>query len=58
MKEKRTGKRKAPSHNMLQKEEIVIQRLSPEESGKAQKYNRISSENMSLSSTRKSHYTT
>ena len=28
MKEKRTGKRKAPSHDILQKEEIVIQRLS------------------------------
>ena len=33
--------RKAPSHNILQKEEIVIQRLSPEVSGKAQKYSRI-----------------
>lgn len=41
MKEKRTGKRKAPSHDIIQKEEIVIQRLSPEVSGKAQKYSRI-----------------
>ena len=41
MKEKRAGKRKAPSHDILQKEEIVIQRLSPEVSGKAQKYSRI-----------------
>ena len=41
MKEKRTAKRKAPSHDILQKEEIVIQRLSPEVSGKAQKYSRI-----------------
>ena len=49
MKEKRTGKRKARSHDILQKEEIVIQRLSPEVSGKAQKY---------LSSTWKSQYTT
>ena len=38
MKEKRIGKRKAPSHDILQKEEIVIQRLSAEVSGKAQKY--------------------
>ena len=41
MKEKRTGKRKAPSHDIAQKEEIVIQRLSSEVSGKAQKYSRI-----------------
>ena len=41
MKEKRTAKRKAPSHDILQKEEIVIQRLSPEVSGKVQKYSRI-----------------
>ena len=41
MKEKRTGKRKAPSHDILQKEEIVIQRLSAEVSGKAQKYSRV-----------------
>lgn len=41
MKEKRTGKRKAPSHDIVQKEEIVIQRLSTEVSGKAQKYSRI-----------------
>ena len=41
MKEKRTGKRKAPSHDILQKEEIIIQRLSTEVSGKAQKYSRI-----------------
>ncbi|KAJ7371602.1 hypothetical protein OS493_024278 [Desmophyllum pertusum] len=41
MKEKRAGKRKAPSHDILQKEVIVIQRLSAEVSGKAQKYSRI-----------------
>ena len=41
MKEKWTGKRKAPSHDILQKEEIVIQRLTPEVSGKAQKYSCI-----------------
>ena len=41
MKEKRTGKRKAPSHDIVQKEEIVIQRLSTEILGKAQKYSRI-----------------
>lgn len=41
MKEKRIGKRKAPSHDILQKEEIVIQRLSTEVTGKAQKYSRI-----------------
>ena len=40
MKEKRTGKRKAP-HDILQKEEIIIQRLSVEVSGKAQKYSRV-----------------
>ena len=38
---KRTGKRKAPSHDILQKEEIIIQRLSTEVSGKTQKYSRI-----------------
>ena len=41
MKEKRIGKRKAPSHDILQKKEIVIQRLSTEVTGKAQKYSRI-----------------
>ena len=41
MKEKRTGKRKAPSNDFIQKEEIVIQRLSTEVSGKAQKYSCI-----------------
>ena len=41
MKEKRIGKRKPPSHDILQKEEIVIQRLSTEVTGKAQKYSRI-----------------
>lgn len=41
MKEKSTGKRKAPSHDSLQKEEIIIQRLSTEVSGKAQKYSHI-----------------
>ena len=41
MKEKRTGKRKAPSHDILQKEEIIIQRLGTEVSGKTQKYSRI-----------------
>ncbi len=39
--EKRTGKKKAPSNDILKKEEIVIQRLSAEVSGKAQKYSRI-----------------
>ncbi|KAG1652263.1 Transient receptor potential cation channel subfamily M member 6 [Nymphon striatum] len=38
MKEKRSGKRKQP--DILSKEEIVIQRLSAEVSGKAQKYSR------------------
>jgi len=42
MKEKRTGKRKAPSYDIIQKEKIVIQRLSTEVSGKAQKYSCIS----------------
>ena len=41
MEEKQTGKRKAPSHDIVQKEEIVIQRLSTEVSCKAQKYSRI-----------------
>jgi len=41
MKQKRTGKRKAPSHDIAQKEEIVIQRLSTEVWGKAQKYSCI-----------------
>ena len=41
MKEKRTGKRKASSHDILQKEEIVIQRLSPEASGKEQKCRKL-----------------
>ena len=41
MKEKWTGKHKAPSQDIKQKEEIVIQRLSTEVSGKAQKYSRI-----------------
>ena len=41
MKEKRTGKRKAPSHDIVQKEETVIQRLSTKVSGKAQKYSHI-----------------
>ena len=40
MKEKRSGKRKAP-HDILQKEEIIIQRLSAEVSGKAQKHSRV-----------------
>jgi len=40
MKEKRTGKRKAPSHGIVQKEEVVIERLSTDVSGKAQKYSR------------------
>lgn len=40
MKEKRTGKRKAPSHDILQKEEIIIQRLGTEVSGKTQKDSR------------------
>jgi len=40
MKEKRTGKRKAPSHDIVQKE-VVIERLSTTKvSGKAQKYSR------------------
>ncbi|KAJ7382600.1 hypothetical protein OS493_033957 [Desmophyllum pertusum] len=39
MKEKRAGKRRAPSHDILQKEVIIIQRLSAEVSGKAQKAN-------------------
>ena len=39
--EKRTGKRKVPSYDILKKEEIVIQRLSAEVSRKVQKYSRI-----------------
>ena len=42
MKEKRTGKKGGgTSNNILAKEEVVIQRLSAEVSGKAQKYSRI-----------------
>jgi len=40
MKEKRAGKRKARSHDIVQKEEVVIERLSTEVSSKAQKYSR------------------
>ena len=38
---KRTGKKKTPSNDILKKEEIVVQRLSAEVAGKAQKYSRI-----------------
>jgi hypothetical protein len=39
---KRVGnKKKSPSSDILKKEEIIIQRLSTEVSGKAQKYSRI-----------------
>ena len=39
---KRLGnKKKNPSSDILKKEEIIIQRLSAEVSGKAQKYSRI-----------------
>ena len=38
---KRTGKKKTPSNDILKKEEIVVQRLSTEVAGKAQKYSRI-----------------
>ena len=42
MKEKRTGKKGGcVSHDILAREEVVIQRLSAEVSGKAQKYSRI-----------------
>ena len=42
MKEKRTGKKGGRvSHDILAREEVVIQRLSAEVSGKAQKYSRI-----------------
>ena len=41
MKEKRTGKKGGVSHDILAREEVVIQRLSAEMSGKAQKYSRI-----------------
>lgn len=42
MKEKRTGKKGGRvSHAILAREEVVIQRLSAEVSGKAQKYSRI-----------------
>ena len=45
MKEKRTGKNRGPAkvkcNQILQNEEIVIQMLSSEVSGKAQKYTRV-----------------
>ena len=41
MKEKRTGKKGGLSNDILAKQEVVIQRLSAEMSGKAQKYSRI-----------------
>ena len=40
-KEKRTSKGGQVSHDILAREEVVIQRLSAEVSGKAQKYSRI-----------------
>ena len=41
MKEKRIGKKGGVSNDILSKAEVVIQRLSAEVSGKAQKYSRI-----------------
>jgi len=41
MKEKRTGKQGKPNDPRRNKEEIVVQRLSADVTGKAQKYSRI-----------------
>ena len=58
MKEKRTGKQKAPSHDILQKGEIVIQRLSLRYRVSRRSTAASVCENLSFSRTQNLHYTT